>query len=95
MCVLHRTKATNQTSDIKTLMWAHLDLWEQGRYDALVRDVETSNLEKGPGPAHTGGEFDIEKGGRRYDHLVKSGKIRQAVRTVTDRTPGGLLQLSS
>ncbi len=89
-CILRKVKDIKRASDIKQLISSRLDLWEAGKYCALVKGVEEEALMSGFGATHNR-EFEVESAGRRYESMVLSGKIRAAVRMVTDRDPGGLL----
>ena len=61
------------------------------RYVALVREVEEANLDSGDGrrrmEVHC--QDDATSLARRYDAMVLGGKVRAAVRMVTNRGGGG------
>ena len=90
-CILRKVKDVKSARDIKQLILTRLDLWEAGKYCALVKGVEEEAHVSGFGATHTH-EFEVESAGRRYESMVLSGKIRAAVRMVTDRDPGGLFK---
>ena len=77
-------------SEVKTLVWSRLDAWEASRYCALVKEVEECAMEDGFPCAHTNRSLELESVGRRFNSMVHSGKLRAAVRAVTDRDPGRL-----
>ena len=89
-CILRKRKNAVKFHETKPLIWARMDAWEAGRLVALVKDVEEGAMEDGWGLAHDS-EFDLESTGRRYNSMVLGGKMRAAMRMVTDRDPGGLL----
>jgi len=72
------------------LVWSRMDAWEAGCYCALVKEVEECAMEDGFPHAHTNHSLELESVGRRFNSMVLSGKLWVAVRTVTDRDPGGL-----
>ena len=77
-------------SKVKTLVWSRMDAWEASRYCALVKEVEECAMEDGFPHAHPNRGLELESVGRRFNSMVHSGKLRAAVRAVTDRDPGGL-----
>jgi hypothetical protein len=90
-CILCKVKDVKQFSDVKKLIWGRLDAWEAGKHCALVKGVEEEAAGRGYSmPSNH--EFDIESAGRRYNSMILSGKLRAAVRMVTDRDPGGLFK---
>jgi len=91
-CILCKVKDVKRFSDVKQLIWARLDQWEAGKYCALVRGVEEETMGRGYANNHC--EFEVESAGRRYDSMILSGKLRAAVRMITDRDPGGLFRPS-
>ena len=71
------------------LLWSRLALWKEGNYRALVKGVEESVLANG-WDASANNAFNVESSVRKFDSMVKSGKLRPAIRTVTDRDIGDL-----
>ena len=88
-CILQKVRDVKRFSDVKPLIWHRLDAWEAGKYVGLVKGIEEAALVCGFGASH-GRDFEIESAGRRFDSMVLGGKVRAAVRMVTDRDPGGL-----
>jgi len=88
--ILRRVRSKKTMSEVKTLVWSRLDAWEAGRYCALVKEVEECAMEDGFPCAHANRGLELESVGRRFNSMVHSGKLRAAVRAVTDRDPGGL-----
>jgi hypothetical protein len=73
---------------VKKLIWGRLDAWEAGKHCALVKGVEEEAAGRGYSmPSDR--EFEVQSAGRRYNSMILSGKLRAAVRMVTDRDPGG------
>jgi hypothetical protein len=67
-----------------------MDAWEASCYCALVKEVEECAMEDGFPRAHPNRSLELESVGRRFNSMVHSGKLRAAVRAMTDRDPGGL-----
>ena len=90
-CILCKVKDVKRFSDVKKLIWGRLDAWEANQHCALVKGVEEEAAGRGyfmPSDR----EFEVESAGRRYNSMILSGKLRAAVRMVTDRDPGGLFK---
>ncbi len=77
-------------SKVKTLVWFHMDVWEASHYCALVKEVEECAMEDGFPRTHPNCSLELEAMGRRFNLMVHSGKLRSAVRAVTNCNPGGL-----
>ena len=60
--------------------------WRAGNYLALVEDIEDAAQEDGWGTPPDR-EFELESAGRKYDSMVKNGRISSAVRMVTNLQP--------
>ena len=90
-CILCKVKDVKRFSDVKKLIWGRLDEWEAGKFCALVKGIEEEAAERGYSMP-TDREFEVESAGRRYNSMILSGKLRAAVRMVTDRDPGGLFK---
>jgi len=88
--ILRRIRSKKTMSEVKMLVWSRMDAWEASCYCMLVKEVEECTMEDGFPHAHTDRSLESESVGRRFNSMVHSGKLRAAVRTVTDRDPGGL-----
>ena len=82
-CILRKVKDIKRFSNVKPLIWARLDAWEAGKYCALVKGVEEEAMVCGFG-ASRDQDFELESAGRRYNSMVLSGKMRAAVRMITN-----------
>ncbi len=82
-------------SKVKTLVWSRMDAWEASCYCALVKEVGECAMEDGFPRAHPDRSLELESVGRRFNSMVHSGKLRAAVRAVTNRDPGGLYALNN
>ncbi|KAI2507264.1 hypothetical protein MHU86_7100 [Fragilaria crotonensis] len=65
-----------------------MDLWDQGHFKALVDDAEGEVLSRQPSSRPP----DAEAQARSYNARVLSGRLRSAVRTLTNRSGGGVRQ---
>jgi hypothetical protein len=88
--ILRRVHSKKTMSEVKTSVWSRMDAWEAGRYCTLVKEVEECAMEDGFPPAHSDHSLELESVGRRFNLMVHSGKLRAAVRAMTDHIPGGL-----
>ena len=87
-CILQRVHGVRAAKDIRALLGRRMDLWIEGRYIALVTDIEEECLSATGG----GAAKDDESTARDYNNRVLSGRIRSAVRALTNRRGGGVLQ---
>ena len=89
-CVLQRVCGISRFHDVKPIIWGRLDAWDAGRYVALVREVEEATMDVG---GDGGGPHVRQEGttsiARKYHTMVLGGKVRAAVRMVTNRGTGG------
>ncbi len=68
-----------------------MDEWEASHFCTLVKEVEECAMEEDGFPcAHPNRSLELESVGRRFNSMVHSGKLRAAVRAMTDHDPGGL-----
>ena len=88
IAVLRKEPGISRAREIKKRINRRLDLWEAGKIAELVNDVENTAKRSG-GTAR--GEEDDDAIARRYHSMVIDGRLRQAVRSATDRTGGGVL----
>jgi hypothetical protein len=63
-------------------------LWEAGKFNALVQDIEAAAMQSVGGGRRT---VDPDQIARNYNASVLDGNIRAAVRSVTNRDGGGVL----
>jgi hypothetical protein len=74
--ILRRVSSKKTMSEVKTLVWSHMDAWEASGYCTLVKEVEECALEDGFPHAHTDRSLELESVGRRFNSMVHSGKLR-------------------
>jgi len=86
--ILPRTTGVWSAKDIRLRMNQRMDLWQQGNYAALVDDMEAEALARiGTPPEPT-----EETCARAFNARVLSGRLRAAVRNLTNRDGGGVLR---
>ena len=87
--ILQRSPEAKRARDIRRRIEARLQEWSAGRFDMLVQDtVRTSKSLI----SRTRRQMTDEQISKTYTSLVLQGKLRQAVRFVTARDRGGILQ---
>jgi hypothetical protein len=86
--VLQTTPGVRRAKDIRSRLAQRMDLWDQGHFKALVDDAEGEVLSRQPSSRPP----DDEARARSFNARVLSGRLRSAVRTLTDRSGGGVRQ---
>jgi hypothetical protein len=87
--VLCQTTGVRKSHQIRARLKRCMDLWEDGKYAALVCDFQAEGRAR-EGFASNRTEDD-ESRARRFNGTVLSGKLRAAVRRATARQGGGVL----
>jgi hypothetical protein len=85
--VLEKQDGVRRAQDIRARLTQRMDLWEQGRIGALVDDTVAQLRTR---PSRDSTPRDDESEARAFNARVLSGKIRSAVRTLTNRGSGGV-----
>ncbi|KAI2494156.1 hypothetical protein MHU86_20388 [Fragilaria crotonensis] len=86
--VLQTTPGVRRSKDIRSRLAQRMDLWDQGHFKALVDDAEGEVQSRQPSSRPP----DEEAQARSFNARVLSGRLRSAVRTLTDRSGGGVRQ---
>ena len=89
--MLQREEGIIKAKDIRLMMSQRMDLWEAGHFPALIDNTEGSMLSS---QRSKGKPVDSEREARSYNTKVLSGRLRKAVRDLTSRGNGGVLQPS-
>jgi hypothetical protein len=82
-----RVREITQFQDIKPIIWGWLDAWDAARYVTLVKEVKEANLDSVGG----GRRVEVQRQDKatsltcKYNNMVLGGKVRAAVRKVTNR----------
>ena len=85
--ILYKAAGITAAKDIRARIESRIKLWDEGRYSALIEDMEVeAALRRGP-PV----EKSEEETFRDYNARVLSGHLRSACRTLTNRGFGGTL----
>jgi hypothetical protein len=84
--ILQKQTGVVRAKDIRARLMSRMDIWEQGRYKALVDDTIVQMRMR---PTVTGVR-DKASEGRAFNAKVLSGRLRSAVRNLTNRESGGV-----
>ena len=90
--VLERGDDVSRARDIRSRLTQRMNLWETGHHVPLIDDTE--GIMEGKGPSITR-EKDPDREARAFNAKVLSGRLRSAVRDITSRGSGGVLQPDS
>ena len=88
MVILQRTTDVKRMPDVRKRLAWRMRMWEKEEFEALVQDTEQS-LKSSLSCAR--GTSTPEHRARVFDTKVKRGKLRAAVRYITDREGGGIM----
>ena len=95
-CILHKIRGRPFSfAQTKRVMAQRMDAWEAGRLATLVKSIEShapggsSWMPRRGGPDTTDEDL-LDSKARRFDALVRGGKMRSAVRMLTERDGGNL-----
>ena len=86
--ILQKTPGVRRAKDIRSRLTKRMDLWDKGCHIALVDDTELEVLQKVSATRPP----DDDTRARSYNARVLSGRLNSAVRTLTNRSGGGVLQ---
>ena len=87
-CILRRSTGIVGARKIKQRISQRLDLWREGRIEALVSQIESKAKTAAGGKR---GERNKERAVKAFDSAVLDGKVRSVVRRLTERKGGGVL----
>jgi hypothetical protein len=87
MVILQRSKEVSGAGSIKRRLSKRMDAWEAGKLSMLVQDTEQTALAQ---LAKAQGTLTPEQRAKVYARLVLQGKLRAAVRWITEREKGGI-----
>ena len=85
--ILLTSRTVTRSADIRTRLSQRMDLWEKGLITSLIDDVEAEAGCRGPPRPRT-----EDATARAFNSRLLSGRIRSAVRNLTNRDGGGVLQ---
>ena len=85
--ILRSAQDVRKAPDIRRRIVQRLDLWDAKRFDALVSDTEAEGRSVRQGERTE----DEERDARAFQATVMDGRLREAVRHLTNRSGGGVL----
>ena len=85
--VLQRDKMVRKGKDIRPLLTRRMDMWEAGKLPELLQEAKRCDKQVVAGLS----PLTSEQLERTFTRLMMEGRIRSAVRLVTDRGGGGVL----
>jgi hypothetical protein len=88
MVILQKSKQVTNSGDIKRRITNRLDSWENGKFDMLVQDTHRTAMAQ---LSKMRGQETEEQRGKTFSRLVLQGKLRSAVRYLTEREKGGIM----
>ena len=86
--MLRKANGVSRAKSIKRRVLRQLSLWENGQIAELVNDIVNAAKQGGGGGKYANNDDSIAC---RYHSMVIEGKLREAVRWVTNRDGGGVL----
>ncbi len=88
LVILQRADGVKKSSDIRSRIRQRVQLWKEGLFDSLVDDTVTEVT----GRTHTNHHrTDEVSKARAFNGQVLSGRLRKAVRNLTNRDQGGVM----
>ncbi len=87
LVILQRADGVKRSADIRDRIRQRMSLWKESQFGALVEDTEMEVTGRIQGPPKT----DPESRARSFNGQVLSGRLRKAVRNLTNRDLGGTL----
>ena len=87
-CILRHKHGCVKAKDIKMRIATRIDLWRQGKYDALIHDITTTSIANA---GYRSANTDAETTARKYNSAILDGRLRAAVRGLTSGDNGGIL----
>ena len=87
--ILQTTHGTTRAQDIRKRLTQRMDMWDKGKYDTLVDETDNELLRRASSGRRT---HDDESAAQQFNATVLSGRLRKAVRGLTNRDGEGVLQ---
>ena len=87
-CILRRKHGCVKANEIKKRVAMRLDLWRQGKFDALIQDITDTSLANA---GYRSATNDAETAARKYNAAVLDGRLRAAVCGLVSTDGGGVL----
>lgn len=77
--ILHKNKMVKKSKDISILVKYRLDLWEENKFDILIKNVFDSRV------TPNSRKLDMDQVYKTFRMLLLSGKIREEVNYVSNQ----------
>jgi hypothetical protein len=85
--ILQKDKSVRKTKDIRGLLRRRMQMWKNGHFNELLNEAEHCN-NKLP---QSSGKMDRDQETKVFSNLILQGRLREAVRFITDRQGGGVM----
>jgi hypothetical protein len=85
--ILQKDKNFKKTKDIRNLLKRRMIMWEKGQYDELLKEAEHCDRKL----PQSSGRMNADQEAKIFSNLIMQGKLREAVRFITDRQGGGVM----
>jgi hypothetical protein len=93
--VLQRDSSVRKACDIRRILTRRLSLWTDNQYDVLLQEAVRCDRQLCKGPTVTKKPPNTDHIETIFTKLMLQGKVRDAIRWVTERSTGGVLNPSS
>ena len=92
--ILQKEVLVTKTADVRRLISKRLEMWAEGSYGALFSEAVRASQSHGKRLARSSTPREHDHTIRVFHRLIIQGKLRSAVRWITDRDQNGLLSAS-
>ena len=88
--ILQKDKNVKKTNEIRKLLKRRMSMWKEGLFLDLIREAEQCDRKL----PNSSGVITSEKEIKIFSDLILQGRLREAVRFITDRQGGGIMDPS-
>jgi hypothetical protein len=93
--ILQRKKGVDKAADIRRLLLKRITMWKANQFEDLVSEAEQcDSMLRTVARTKKGNPMDADQIASVFSKMVFQGKIREAVRFVTEQTKGGVLEVT-
>ena len=85
--ILQKDKNFKKTKDIRSLLKRRMTMWDNGQFDELIKEAEQCDRKL----SQSSGKMNVDQEAKVFSSLIMQGKLREAVRFITDRQGGGVM----
>jgi hypothetical protein len=75
------------TKDLRALLRRRLQMWRQKLYEELIKEAEDCDRKL----PQSSGKMSDEQEAKIFSNLILQGRLREAVRFISDRQSGGVM----